>query len=56
MINGAKRLRELLTQSGPLLCPGVYDCVSAKVGERAGFPVLSISGAALTASVFVSVG
>ena len=51
MINGAKRLRELLTQSGPLLCPGVYDCVSAKVAERAGFPVLSISGAALTASV-----
>ena len=51
MIDGAKRLRQLLTQPGPLLCPGVYDCVSAKVAERAAFPVLSISGAALTASV-----
>lgn len=51
MIHGAKRLRELLAQPGVLLCPGTYDCVSAKVAERAGFPVLSISGAALTASV-----
>jgi len=51
MINGAKRLRELLAQPGPLLCPGTFDCVSAKVAERCGFPVLSISGAALAASV-----
>ena len=51
MINGAKKLRDLLAHPGVLLCPGVYDCVSAKVAERAGFPVLSISGAALTASV-----
>jgi methylisocitrate lyase len=51
MINGAKRLRVLLNEPGVLLCPGVYDCVSAKVAERAGFPLLSISGAALTASV-----
>ena len=51
MINGARRLRELLSREGVLLCPGTFDCVSAKVAERAGFPVLSISGAALTASV-----
>ncbi len=51
MINGSKQLRELLKKPGPLLCPGVYDCVSAKVAERAGFPIASISGAALTASV-----
>ncbi|MBA4422002.1 MAG: hypothetical protein C0390_02730 [Syntrophus sp. (in: bacteria)] len=51
MINGARRLRELLSQEGVLLCPGTFDCVSAKVAERAGFPVLSISGAALAASV-----
>ncbi len=50
-MNGAKRIRELLSQPGPILCPGVFDCVSAKVAERAGFPALSISGAALTASV-----
>jgi len=51
MINGAKRMRELLSQPGPILCPGTFDCVSAKVAERSGFPAISISGAALTASV-----
>ncbi len=51
MINGARRLRELLSGEGVLLCAGTFDCVSAKVAERAGFPVLSISGAALAASV-----
>ena len=51
MINGAKRFRELLAQPGPLLCPGTFDCVSAKVAERCGFPILSISGAALGASI-----
>ena len=47
----AKRFRELLAQPGPILSPGVYDCVSAKVAERAGCKAASISGAALTASV-----
>ncbi len=51
MINGAKRFRELLSQPGPLLCPGIYDCISAKVAERAGYSIASISGAALTASI-----
>jgi 2-methylisocitrate lyase-like PEP mutase family enzyme len=51
MINGAKRFRELLAQPGPILCPGTFDCVSAKVAERAGFPCISFSGAALTASI-----
>ena len=50
-MNGAKRFRELLVQPGPILCPGVFDCVAAKVAERAGFPAASISGAALTASI-----
>jgi methylisocitrate lyase len=31
--------------------PGTYDCVSAKVAERAGFTAAFISGAAVTASV-----
>jgi carboxyvinyl-carboxyphosphonate phosphorylmutase len=45
------QFRELLAQPGPVLSPGVFDCVSAKVAERAGFAAASISGAALTASV-----
>lgn len=50
-MSGAKKLRELLSQDGPILSPGVYDCISVKVVERAGFPAAAISGAALTASV-----
>lgn len=47
----AQRLRELLDSPEPIVSPGIYDCISAKVAERAGFSAASISGAALTASV-----
>ncbi len=47
----ARRLRELLEQPGPIVAPGIYDGISAKVAERAGFPAAFISGAAVTASV-----
>lgn len=47
----ARRLRELLEQPGPIVAPGIYDGISAKVVERAGFPAAFISGAAVTASV-----
>jgi 2-methylisocitrate lyase-like PEP mutase family enzyme len=47
----SSRMRELLANGQPLLSVGVYDCFSAKIGEHAGFPVLSISGNALTASL-----
>lgn len=47
----ARRLRELLAAPGPVLSPGVYDCISAKIVERAGFPVAAISGAGLSASL-----
>jgi 2-methylisocitrate lyase-like PEP mutase family enzyme len=47
----ARRLRELLGQPGPVVAPGVYDGISARVAERAGFPAAFISGAAVTASV-----
>ncbi len=47
----AKRLRELLGQPGPVVAPGVYDGISARVAERAGFQAAFISGAAVTASV-----
>jgi 2-methylisocitrate lyase-like PEP mutase family enzyme len=47
----AKRLRELLAKPGPIVAPGVYDCVSCKVVERAGYGAGFVSGAAVTASV-----
>ena len=49
MSAGAK-LRERLKAPGPVLCPGIYDCLSAKIVERAGVPCAIISGAAVTAS------
>lgn len=45
------RMRALLAGRDPILSVGVYDCFSAKIAEHAGFPVLSISGNALTASL-----
>jgi methylisocitrate lyase len=50
-MHAARRFRELLTAPGPIVAPGVYDCVSAKVVERAGFDAAFVSGAAVTASV-----
>ena len=50
-MSGASELRALLRKPGPILAPGVYDCLSARIVERAGFPVAFISGAAVTASV-----
>jgi 2-methylisocitrate lyase-like PEP mutase family enzyme len=49
-MNPGEKLRELLKRPGPVLCPGVYDCLSAKVVERSGIPCAIISGAAVTAS------
>src|SRR5262245_33708451 len=37
------RLRQLLTET-PLLVPGCYDAMSAKVLERAGFPAVYMTG------------
>jgi methylisocitrate lyase len=47
----ATRLRQLMNAPGPILAPGVYDCISVKVVERAGFDAAFVSGAAVTASV-----
>jgi len=51
MTTKARRLRELLAGPGPVVAPGVYDCISARVVDRAGFPAAFISGAAVTASI-----
>ncbi len=37
-------LRKILTGSGIIISPGVYDCISAKIAERSGFQVLFTSG------------
>lgn len=50
-MDSAKRLRQLMNAPGPVLAPGVYDCISVKVVERAGYDAAFVSGAAVTASV-----
>lgn len=38
------RLRELLAAPGPIVAPCAYDCVSARLIEKAGFPVIMHGG------------
>ena len=44
------RVRGLLDEHGPLVFPGVYDTLSAKIAERAGFPLAFVSGYAVSAT------
>lgn len=46
------RLRQLLAQDRPLVAPGVYDAVSAKLAERAGFAALYVTGYGTVASAY----
>lgn len=49
-MNQPAMLRELLSRPGILVTPAAYDCLSARLIERAGFEVVAISGAGVTAS------
>lgn len=51
MNNCAKELRRLLAENKFLTLPGVYDCLSARIAQEAGFPALFLSGGALAYSV-----
>ena len=44
-------LRELLGQGQPVLMPGVWDPLSAKLAARAGFPALFLSGYAVAGTL-----
>jgi len=45
-----KVLRRLIEQPGMLIVPGAYDCISARLIERAGFPAVYMTGAGVAAS------
>jgi methylisocitrate lyase len=47
----APQLRSKLNESGILVLPGVYDCLSARLAEQAGFPALFTSGFGLSAAL-----
>ena len=40
-----------LMEEGPLMAPCVYDCVSARLVENAGFKAMCLSGGELAASL-----
>jgi len=39
-----RRLRELIEAPEIVLAPGAYDCLSARLIEHAGFPVVYMTG------------
>lgn len=51
MSAAATRFRQLLERPGPVVLPGVYDGISVRSVEAAGFEAAFVSGAAVTASV-----
>lgn len=48
--SAAARLRELLARNEVLLCPGVYDGLTARIALRQGFDCLYMTGAGTAAS------
>lgn len=42
--DGPRRLRELLAGDTPVLAPGVYDALGARLVEEAGFPAVYMTG------------
>lgn len=46
-----RRLRELLNGSSPLVAPGAYDALSAKLVEQGGFQAVYMSGSGVSASM-----
>jgi carboxyvinyl-carboxyphosphonate phosphorylmutase len=45
------QLRKLIEKKGIIVSPGIYDCLSAKMAESAGFKMVGITGAGLAASL-----
>jgi 2-methylisocitrate lyase-like PEP mutase family enzyme len=50
-MTGAGRFRQLLQKDGMVVAPGVYDCLTAKLVERAGFAAVYMTGAGTAAGL-----
>jgi carboxyvinyl-carboxyphosphonate phosphorylmutase len=50
-VDGAARLRELMRGPDPILAPGAYDGLSARLVEAAGFPAVYMTGFGTSASL-----
>ena len=44
-------IRRFLQEKGQLILPGVYDALSAKIAQRAGFEVVFVTGYSLSATL-----
>lgn len=49
-MNGATRLRQVLTDDGLLVAPGAYDCITARMIEQAGNHAVYMTGAGTAGS------
>src|SRR5437588_13070652 len=47
----AARMRELLRRDGMVVAPGAYDCITARLIERAGFDAVYMTGAGTAAAL-----
>ena len=47
----AARFRELLRRDGMVVAPGAYDCITARLIERAGFDSVYMTGAGTAATL-----
>lgn len=50
-IKGSTKYREMINQPGTIFMPGVYDSLSAKLAERAGFKIITHTGYGTAASL-----
>src|SRR5207237_10101202 len=50
-MNTAARFRELLRRDGMVVAPGAYDCITARLIERAGFEAVYMTGAGTAATL-----
>jgi len=46
----ASRLRQMLREPGIIMAPGAYDCLTAAIIQRAGFPAVYMTGAGTSIS------
>jgi methylisocitrate lyase len=49
-MSASQKLRELLARPEIIIIPGIYDCLSAKLAQKAGFEVAATSGFGIAAS------
>ncbi len=51
-MNALRKFRQMLLNREVIVAPGVYDCVSAKIAERIGFPAVYMGSFITSASIY----